>query len=66
MFWELIATFIAGLGASGIVLSLRLIFKKIPKWLVPAAAGLGMIGFGVFNEYDWYRHTSTRLPGGGR
>lgn len=64
MFWELIATFIAGFVAAGIVLSIRLVFKKLPKWMVPAAAGLGMMGFGVYSEYDWYQHTATRLPQG--
>lgn len=62
MFWELIATFIAGLGVAGIILSIRAIFKKTPKWLVPAGAGLGMIGFGAYSEYEWYQHTTARLP----
>lgn len=64
MFWELIATFIAGLGVAGIILSIRAVFKKTPKWLVPAGAGLGMIGFGTYSEYEWYQHTVSRLPEG--
>ena len=64
MFWEIIATVIAGLGTAGIVLSLRLLFKRLPKWLVPCAAGLGMLGFQLYSEYTWFTHTSSRLPTG--
>lgn len=64
MFWELIATFLTGFMAAGVVMSLRLIIKKLPKWIVPAAAGLGMIGFQVYSEYDWFDHTKNRLPEG--
>ena len=62
MLWELIATITAGFGAAGIALILRMMFKKLPKWLIPAAAGLGMIGFQVFSEYTWFEHTRSRLP----
>lgn len=64
MFWELIATFLAGFMTAGVALSLRLIIKKLPKWIVPAAAGLGMIGFQVYSEYNWFNHTKSRLPDG--
>lgn len=62
MLWELIATVSAGFGAAGITLILRMLFKRLPKWLIPAAAGLGMIGFQVFSEYTWFEHTRSRLP----
>lgn len=62
MFWEIIATVIAGLGSAGIVLSARLLIKKLPKWLVPAGAGLGMLGFQVYSEYTWFEHTRSMLP----
>lgn len=64
MIWEWIATLFAGLGAAGIVLGLKLIFKKMPKWAVPASAGLGMILFQVYSEYTWYNHTRSLLPAG--
>lgn len=62
MFWELLATLIAGLGMAGIALSLRKMFKKLPRWIIPAMAGLGMIGFQVYHEYSWFSHTASRLP----
>jgi hypothetical protein len=54
MIWELLATIFAGLGAAGLVMAFRAIFKKLPKWLIPAGAGLGMLFFQVYNEYSWY------------
>ncbi|UNU72634.1 hypothetical protein LU293_05815 [Moraxella nasovis] len=64
MFWELIATIVSGFMAAGIALSLRLLFKKLPRWIVPAAAGVGMLGFQIYSEYDWFEHTKSRLPDG--
>ena len=62
MIWEFVATISAGLGAAGIMMMIRLFVKKLPKWLVPAAAGLGMIGFQVYSEYTWFDHTRSLLP----
>ncbi|WP_323842011.1 MULTISPECIES: hypothetical protein [unclassified Moraxella] len=62
MFWELIATILSGFMAAGVALSLRLVIKKLPRWIVPAAAGLGMLGFQIFSEYIWFDHTKSRLP----
>lgn len=64
MFWELIAAVFAGLAGAGIALSLRLVIKRLPKWIVPACAGLAMLGFVVYSEYSWYDHTVARLPSG--
>lgn len=64
MFWELSATIIAGLGAAGLVLGLRKIWPHLPKGLVPAAAGAGMLLFQMVSEYQWYAHTRARLPAG--
>lgn len=62
MLWEFIATAAAGLGAAGIMMMLRTLFKRIPKGLVPAAAGLGMLLFQIHSEYTWFEHTRSRLP----
>ena len=65
MLWELIATIVAGLGAAGIALAIRFISrKKAPRCLVPAFAGLGMLGFQVQSEYSWYQHQASLLPDG--
>lgn len=65
MLWELIATFSAGLGAAGIALVLRLLtLKKLPSWIIPVAAGAGMLGYQIVNEYTWFDHQSSLLPAG--
>lgn len=65
MLWELIATICAGLAGAGIALLLRkLTWQKAPKWIVPALAGLGMLGFQIQSEYTWYSHQASLLPKG--
>ncbi|WP_423186562.1 hypothetical protein ACO1PK_15845 [Alishewanella sp. d11] len=65
MFWELIATLSAGLGAAGIALLLRAItLKKLPNWIIPVFAGAGMLGFQIYSEYTWFSHQKSLLPQG--
>lgn len=64
MLWELIATFAAGLGAAGFALLARSLVKTLPKTLIPAVGGLGMLAFQVYSEYQWFEHTRARLPEG--
>jgi len=65
MFFELIATFVAGLGAAGLVLLLnRLTGGRLPRWTMPVAAGLSMIGYAVWSEYTWHGRTMASLPKG--
>lgn len=63
MFWTFVATVFCGLGAAGIALGIRSITaKRAPKWIVPAFAGLGMLGYLIYGEYTWYDHKQTLLP----
>lgn len=63
MFFELIATFVAGLGAAGIVLLLgRLTGGRLPRWLTPLAAGAAMIGVAIWSEMTWGQRTAAALP----
>ena len=65
MFLELIATVFAGLAVAGVVMLLNTATgRRLPKWVVPVAAGLGMIGTTIANEYSWYGRTSANLPEG--
>ncbi|MBY5935672.1 hypothetical protein KUV51_21865 [Tateyamaria omphalii] len=65
MFVELIATVFAGIGAAGIVMVLNLMTgRHLPKWLMPVAAGAGMIGMTISNEYTWFDRTAEQLPEG--
>lgn len=62
MFIELITTIFAGLGGVGIILWLRLMtVNRIPKWCIPAAAGLTMLGYQIVTEYGWFSHQRALL-----
>ena len=63
MFWNLVATLFAGLGAAGIALAIRsLSRKRAPKWIIPVFAGIGMLSYQIYNEYTWFEHKQTLLP----
>ena len=65
MFLELIATFIAGLAAAGIVLlTNRVLGNRFPRWLTPVAAGAVMIATTIYSEYDWFSRTKATLAEG--
>lgn len=65
MFIELIATVFAGIACAGIVLLVNItVGRRLPKWLAPVAAGVGMLGMTVSNEYTWFDRTAERLPDG--
>ncbi|MBV0934033.1 hypothetical protein [Marinobacterium weihaiense] len=65
MIWNLVATVFAGLGAAGIALILRLLSgKKLPKWIIPVFAGLGMLAYQIYTEYTWYEFKRSQLPAG--
>lgn len=65
MFLELLATFVAGFAAAGVVLVLnKILGGRLPRWLMPVAAGAGMIGMTISNEYGWYPRTKASLPEG--
>ncbi|GAA0619134.1 hypothetical protein ACFPTY_01710 [Halomonas beimenensis] len=67
MIWHLIAAVFAGLGAAGIGLLLRtLSARRLPRWIVPAFAGLGMIAYQVHHEYSWFEHKKAQLPDSAR
>jgi hypothetical protein len=65
MFIDFIATVSAGFALAGVALILRSLTRRwLPAWIVPAAAGLGMLTFAVWNEYTWYPRTAGALPEG--
>lgn len=65
MFLELIATIVAGIACAGIAMLLNIVLgRRLPKWIMPIAAGLGMLGMTVTNEYTWFDRTAARLPEG--
>ncbi|WP_317055759.1 hypothetical protein [Roseovarius rhodophyticola] len=65
MFLELIATIFAGIACAGVAMLLNIATgRRLPRWLMPVAAGLGMIGMTISNEYTWFDRTVERLPQG--
>lgn len=65
MFVELIATVFAGIACAGVAMLLNVVSgRRLPKWIMPIAAGLGMIGMTISNEYTWFDRTVERLPEG--
>lgn len=65
MIWHLIAAIVAALGGAGIALLLRtLTRKRLPKWIIPVFAGLGMLGYTIHYEYTWFDYKEARLPEG--
>lgn len=65
MFLDLAATIVAGIGAAGVVLALnRLAARRLPRWLIPLAAGLGMLGYAIWSELSWGGRMAAGLPEG--
>ena len=65
MFVELIATIFAGIACAGLAMLANIITgRRLPKWILPVAAGAGMIATTVSNEYTWFHRTQDRLPDG--
>lgn len=65
MFFELIGTIVAGAVAALLVWALNRTLKgRLPKWLIPAAAGGAMLAATISSEYSWYSRTSALMPKG--
>lgn len=63
MLWTLLAIGVAGLGAAGIAMLLRkLTGNRLPKWIIPAFGGLGMLSYQIYYEYSWFEHQLQRQP----
>lgn len=65
MLYELIAAVVAGVALGGIAMALRALTRGLlPKWLVPAAAGAGILGYSIWSEYSWYSRALAAQPEG--
>lgn len=62
MLFEFIATLALGGGVAGLAMLLRKLSRgHLPKWITPAAAGLGMLAFTIWSEYNWFPRTLAGL-----
>ena len=65
MLLEFIAIIAAGFGLAGIALSLNIALRRrLPKWIIPAAAGAGMLLMAIWLEYSWLERTTGTFPEG--
>jgi len=65
MFFELIGTLVAGVAAALLVWALNRVLKgRLPRWLMPVAAGTAMILATISSEYGWYGRTLATMPEG--
>ncbi|MEZ5863823.1 MAG: hypothetical protein R3D25_07010 [Geminicoccaceae bacterium] len=63
MIWNLIGTLVLGVATASVVFILcRLLGRPPPRWLLPAAAGLAMLGFHIWTDYSWFARTAAELP----
>jgi len=62
---EIVAAIVAAFALAGIAMMLRKLSRgRLPKWLVPVAAGAGLLAFTVWSEYNWFARVSGELPAG--
>ena len=52
---------VAVLGACVAFIVLRT-FRLKARWIIPASAGAGMLGFTIYNDYTWFSRTAEGLP----
>lgn len=65
MFFELIGTLAAGAVAALLVWAVNRTLKgRLPKWLMPVAAGAAMLLATISSEYGWYARTQANMPEG--
>lgn len=67
MLVDMIGMLAAGVGALALVFAASHALRKargrrMAGWALPAAAGVAMIAFSVWNEYTWFSRVTARLP----
>lgn len=64
MFWDISAMIVSAFLFAGLAMPIKIFYKKTPKWFIPLMAGLGMMSYQVFSEYQWFDNTASKLPEG--
>ena len=48
--------------AACVAFIIRHLTGLFPRWIIPASAGLGMLGFTIWNDYTWFSRVLIDLP----
>lgn len=63
MLLEFIAAIVTALAVGGLMHLLIVVSgRRLPRWLIPAGAGLGMLAFVIWSEYSWAARSLAVLP----
>ena len=66
MAWDIIGMMAVGVGIAAALYAASHALRKagvfLPRWIMPAAIGLGMLSFTIWNEYSWYGRVMGQLP----
>lgn len=63
MIWHLLAVFIIGLCVGAFAFLLRKLSRnRLPSWIIPVFAGLGMLGYLAYYDYTWFEFKRSQLP----
>ena len=66
MAWDIIGMIAVGIGVAAVLYAashaLRKLGIALPRWIMPAGIGLGMLVFTIWNEYSWYSRVTGQLP----
>ena len=65
MIWHLFAVLIMAVCMGGLAFALVKVSRnRLPKWLIPASAAAGMLGYLAYYDYTWYDFKRSQLPAG--
>ncbi len=63
MIWHLLAVFIIGLCVGAFAFALRKLSRNtLPSWIIPVFAGIGMLGYLAYYDYNWFSLKRGQLP----
>ena len=63
MYVFIFTTVVIGFACAGVVMLLfRLLGRKVPKYVIPFVAAIGMFVYMIWDEYSWFDRYAARLP----
>lgn len=64
----MLLTFIGALSVAVLAACVAFVIRRTwgvqARWLIPVAAGAGMLGFTIWNDYSWFARQREGLPAG--